>query len=97
MKELFKDLFEKCGITDVKIVDDFINKMFESKVLMELIPEITIDIQKIQVVERGNRGCLIFDGRYFYILPYQGKVFDLNTDKLIAQEDFTKFENNEEI
>ena len=97
MKESLKDLFEKCGITDESIKDNVINKLFEARVIWELLPEIKVDMQKLENIRRGNRGCLIYDGRYYYILPYNGKAFGCTPDKEIAIEDFQKFESGEEI
>ena len=54
-------------------------------------------MQKLENIRRGNRGCLIYDGRYYYILPYNGKAFGCTPDKEIAIEDFQKFESGEEI
>ena len=97
MKEILKDLFEKHGIIDEGARDEFVNKLFESRVIWDILPKIRLDMQKLEVVTRGVRGCLIFDGRYYYILPYNGKAFDCTPDKKNAEEDFKKFENNEDI
>lgn len=97
MKEILKDLFEECGITDEKVKDDVIDKLFESRVLNELLPEIKCNIQNLQVVTKGKRGCLIYDSKYYFILSYIGKVFHCRTDKTIAEEEFRAFDNNEEI
>ena len=98
IKEVLKDLFEKNGITDECTKDEFVNKLFEALTIWEKLPEIRVDMQKLEVIIRGARGCLIFDERYYYILPYnKGKAFDCTPDRKIAEEDFRKFENNEEI
>ena len=97
MKESLKDLFEKCGITDENIKNDFIDRLFEAQVIGEMLPKIEVDTQKLENIQRGNRGCLIYDGRCYYILPYMGKAFGCTPDKEIAIEDFQKFENSEEI
>ena len=60
-------------------------------------PEIKVNIPQLKVLQRGGRGCLIFDGRYHYILPYMGNVFGCTQDKEIAKENFQKFEHDEEI
>lgn len=96
MKKVLKDLFEECGITDEKRQNDFMEKLFYSRVLWEMLPEIKCDILNLQVIKRGNRGCVIFDGKYYYILPYEGKAFACTPDKNMILEDFTKFENDEE-
>lgn len=97
MKEILKDLFEKHGIIDECAKDECVNRLFASRVIWDILPEIRVDMQKLEVVGRGGRGCLIFDGRYYYILPYNGKAFDCTPDKQKAEEDFKKYENNEEI
>lgn len=97
MKELLKDLFEKHGIIDVETQDRIIDLLFESKVLLELTPEIKVNVQNLMVIKHGQRGCQIFDGRYYYILPYEGKAFDCLPDKVLSDEDFIKFENGEEM
>ena len=97
MKEILKDLFEKHGIIDECAKDEFVNKLFESRVIWDILPKIRVDMQKLEVVDRGGRGCLIFDGRYYYILPYDGKAFDCTPDKKVAEEDFKKYEDNKEI
>jgi len=97
MKEILKDLFEKHGIIDECAKNEFVNKLFESRVIWDILPDIRVDMQKLEIVARGGRGCLIFDGRYYYILPYDGKAFDCTPDKRSAEEDFKKYENNEDI
>lgn len=86
MKEILKDLFEKHGIIDEGARDEFVNKLFESRVIWDILPEIRLDMQKLEVVTRGVRGCLIFDGRYYYILPYNGKAFDCTPDKKMQKK-----------
>ncbi len=97
MKQILNDLFEKHGIIDENIQNDFIDKLFEARVIDEMVPEVKVDILKLEVVQRGHRGCLIFDGRYYYILPYKGKAFGCEPDEATATEDFRKYEKNEEI
>lgn len=97
MKQILSDLFEKHGVADENIKNEFIDRLFEARVIDEMLPEIKVDILNLEVVQRGERGCLIFDKRYYFILPYKGKAFDCTPNKVIALEDFRRYENGEEI
>lgn len=97
MKQILNDLFERHSIIDENIKNDFIDKLFEARVVDEMHSEIKVDILNLKIVQRGERGCLIFDGRYYYILPYQGNVFGCSIEEQTARDDFGKFERNEEL
>ena len=96
-KELLKKWFEKQVIMDDEVKNNFVDNLFESEVIMDLLPEIQVNIQQLQCISKGKRGCLIYDGKYYYILSYAGKVFAPTTDISMAKEDFQKFDNNEEM
>ena len=97
MKELLKEWFEKRGVMDDNVKNNIVDNLFKSKVIMDLLPKIQVDSQQLRCIKIGKRGCLIYDEKYYYILPYDGKAFSPTPNKSMAEEDFQKFDNNEEI
>ena len=97
MKELLKEWFEKQGVMDDNVKNNIVDNLFKSKVIMDLLPKIQVDTQQLRCIKIGKRGCLIYDKKYYYILPYDGKAFNPTPNKSMAEEDFKKFDNNEEI
>ena len=98
MKEVLNDLFEESGITGEEIKNKIIDKLFKGKVIYDILPKIKCEVQDVENVERGVRGCLIFNGKCYFILPYDGgKAFFCAKDKKQAQDYFQKYENHEDI
>lgn len=93
IKRVVNGLFSDYGIDESK-TNEMVESLFNSIVSGEMAPEIKVNITGLKNIKRGNRGCVIYDGKYYYIMPFIGNVFGctINLDNIM--EDFDKFENN---